>query len=773
MIAGAAAAIRAGSGDGHQGARIDAHRVGADLRLAAPAAAIWVGTLLGLHVGVRRAVGVATLAAGIAVLSLLRGSPRAAVIGIGAGSAAVALSMMAVRVHARNSSPLFGLAAARATVSAEAVVSSDPAPIASAPAAAHLVSVRLTLRTLSAGGRSWQLSGSVLVFASGADWSRLLPSQRIAVAGKAASADRSTLMVAVLSARGPPRLIGGPSATQRMAGRLRSGLRQAAGVLPTGARGLLPGLVDGDTSGMSQDLTADARTAGLTHLTAVSGANVAIVCGAVLLVCGAVGLGPRTSAAATAVALVGFVVLARPSPSVLRAAVMGGVALVALATGRSRAAMPALSASCGLLVLVEPQLASSVGFGMSVAATLALLLIAPAWTRVLVAHGVPVRIAQMLCVAAAAHLVSAPLIAAISGRVSLVAIPANMLVEPAVAPATVLGLLAAVSEPWSAHAGELFAWLAGWPVRWIVLVAHRAAGFPDAAVAWPSGARGAVLLAVGLYAIAVALRSALVRRLTLVPALAAIVVAIPVRAAAPGWPPAGWIFVACPVGEADAYLLNAGDGSGVLVDTGTDGRGLAACLSAAGVHRLRLVALTDYRPGHVGGIGVALRSAGVALMGPEPVGGSTGWQPVATAAAAHSLVIAHPARGREVPVGSWRLQIVDSGRGAVVLRAAGYGHTVLFAQSAGLTAQAALVGERADVLVVPDHGSASGTDPGFVAAVAPTVGVVSAPAGNRYGEPAASVSRALGQAPLWRTDSSIAVCTSGAGLRVLARSRGP
>jgi competence protein ComEC len=185
--------------------------------------------------------------------------------------------------------------------------------------------------------------------------------------------------------------------------------------------------------------------------------------------------------------LVAFVVVARPSPSVLRAALMGAAGLVSLATGRAGRALPVLSATTLVLLSVDPGLAGDAGFALSVLATAALLLVAPGWARGLTRLHVPPVVAESVAVAAAAHLVTAPVIAALSGRVSLVAVPANVLAEPVVAPATVLGFGAAVVGPASSDAARLLAWLAGWPCRWLVGVADRLGGVAGAAVSWPAG----------------------------------------------------------------------------------------------------------------------------------------------------------------------------------------------------------------------------------------------------------------------------------------------
>src|SRR2546423_1395181 len=180
---------------------------------------------------------------------------------------------------------------------------------------------------------------------------------------------------------------------------------------------------------------AEFCAAGLSHLVAVSGTNVAILCGVVLGLARLARLGPRTAVVLAAVVLIGFVVLCRPSPSVLRAAVMGAVALLALVLGRRRSAMPALCAAVLALLVADPSLGSDPGFALSVLATGALVLLAPAWVEALRRRGVPAGIAEAVVVPAAAHVVTAPVVAGLSGQMSLVAILTNLLAAPAVGPA--------------------------------------------------------------------------------------------------------------------------------------------------------------------------------------------------------------------------------------------------------------------------------------------------------------------------------------------------
>lgn len=422
--------------------------------------------------------------------------------------------------------------------------------------------VDATVTALHDGALVRRLDASVLLFAPEEGWRDLLPGRPVRTEARVAPPQSGDEVVAVLSARGPPTVLGDTAGWQRVAGGLRNGLAEsAARVLDPRPAGLLPGLVVGDTRGMDPVLDEDFRRAGLAHLTAVSGANVAITIAAVLWPLRRRAVDRRVQAAVGSAALVCFVVLARPEPSVVRAAAMGAVTLLALASGRVRMAVPALAAAVCVLLLLDPGLARDPGFALSVLATAAIVLLAPGWSRRLRERGWPAPVADALAVSAAAGLATAPLIAALSGTVSLVSLPANLLAAPAVAPATVLGLLATLVAPALPPVADLLVRGAGWPTRWLVLVAERAAQLPDAAPGWPAGLEGAVLLAAILLGGSWALwRFRRLRPLALAVLLGLVVIGWPVRQAVRGWPPPGTVVVACDVGQGDALVLPTGPG---------------------------------------------------------------------------------------------------------------------------------------------------------------------------------------------------------------------
>jgi competence protein ComEC len=522
-----------------------------DLRLAVGAVAAWVVAALALSGGVTRAIVLTAAAAAIGVLALAfhrRGRAVGAVIALAAFCVVLVLAPLAARLAITHNSTLTQLARQRTEVTADVTLTSDPHPLAAkGTAGSPRAAVEADVNGVVVAGRRIAAGGHVLILGPAGLWHDVLPGQRLAIDATLQPPLGGDLLTATLTAEAGPQFIGRPPWWQRGAGAIRSSMRAASATLPSEEAGLLPGLIDGDTTQLDPVLAEHFRIAGLTHLVAVSGTNCAIVVGAVLLIARRSRAGPRGCAIAGAIALLAFVAVARPSPSVLRAAVMAAIALWCMASGRERVAVPALSATALVLLVWQPQLAADAGFAMSALATAALLLIAPGWAEALRRRGVPGGLAEALAVAAAANVVTAPVIAAISGRISLISIPANLLAEPVVAAVTVIGFAAALVAPFSLPAGAFLAQLAGWPCRWLIWVANFFGGLHGATIAWPGGTPGGLaLLAVVLALLWVGRRAGARRSLTAF-AVVALVVLIPVRAAVAGWPPPGWIFVACDV----------------------------------------------------------------------------------------------------------------------------------------------------------------------------------------------------------------------------------
>ncbi|MFI6543795.1 ComEC/Rec2 family competence protein [Streptomyces prunicolor] len=638
-------------------------------------------------------------------------------------------------------------------------------------------------------------------------WLGLLPSARVKVTARLApsltSGDR---VAAVLRVRNQsvPEVVEGPSGAQRFAGRLRAGLREATDGLPGAARALLPGLVVGDTARITPELDEAFKETDLAHTLAVSGSNLTILLALLIGPPGLAqhierrGLAPRLGISLRATALLGgvltlgFVVVCRPDPSVLRAAACGAVALLALATGRRRSLIPALATAVLLLVLYDPWLARSYGFLLSVLATGALLTLAPRWSETLRRHRVPPRLAEALAAAAAAQALCAPVVAVLSARVSLVAVPCNLLAEIAVAPATVLGFAALATAPVAMPVAKVLAWGASWPTGWIADVARTGAALPGGGVDWPGSWTGALLLALAVAALVLVGRRLLkhpwlcgVCGLLL---LLIVVAPAPLTRVITGWPPPGWRFAMCDVGQGDATVLAAGKGTGVVVDAGPDPKLVDQCLRTLGITRIPLVVLTHFHADHVAGLPGVLRGRAVGAIETtsfeEPADQA---EFVRRAAAEQHIPITRAVAGEQRRTGPLSWQVLwppprpapdpdgpNDASVALLVRTAGLRLLLLGdleppAQQELLRSPAAALLGGVDVLKVAHHGSAY-QDPDLMRRVAPRLALISCGEHNVYGHPAPSTVaalRAMGAVVL-RTDvdGALAVGGAGDGLRV-------
>jgi competence protein ComEC len=738
---------------------------GPDLRLVPAAVLCWATAIAGLALGSGAALAMTLVGLFAALLALARPGPgrggrwRYPVLAA-CGCVAAVGALVVVQARQVETHPVRHAAEQGSAATLRLRVTGDPAPVRTGFGGPGQVLVTAEMTGAEVAGARWDTGGRVVLLAPADGWSEVLPGTGLTASGLLAPSTRPDLTVAVLRVRGPPSAATPAPWWQRGADVLRDGLRRAAGAaLSERPAGLLPGLAIGDTSTMSSALREEFRDTGLVHLTAVSGANVAIVVGAVFGLLGVLRAGPRTRVACAGLALLGFVVLVRPSPSVLRAAVMGTVGLVAVVAGRRRAAVPALAAAVIGLLLTDPGLGTDPGFALSVLATGALVLLAPGWTAALRERGVPPGLAEALTVPAAAHLVTAPVVAGLTGQMSLVAVVANVLAAPAVAPATVLGVLAAVVSPVSPAVAQLCVWVAGPAVGWLVAVAHQGAGIAGGSIRWPGGAAGGLLTAALVVAGLVLTRWRRFRALLAAVVLGLLLVLVPTRWVTPGWPVRGWAVVACDVGQGDALVVSTGEpGRAVLVDTGTEDGAADGCLDRLGVVALPLVVLSHLHADHVGGLAAVLdgRSVGAVAVGPvhDP---TWAYARVRAAAAAAGAPVVELRVGQSLGWPGLRLDVlgpvrpppaVDGDDGtavndvSLVLRAHTAVGRVLLTGDVELLAQAELVASgadlRAEVLKVPHHGSRYSSN-AFLAAVAPRLALVSVGAGNSYRQPNAGV----------------------------------
>lgn len=720
---------------------------------------------------------------GLLVLSL-------AAAGLLCGSASLHLARAAV-------GPVPGWAEERAVTRVELVITAGPRLVTRGDERPSLVVLEATVVEAAARGSSARVSTPVLVLApADQGWEQVRWRSRVAAAGRWGPADPGERTLAVLTPRGPPQLVAGPSVLLRTADHVRDRFREALAPLPPDARGLVPGLVIGDTSLTPPDLTEAMRATGMTHLSAVSGSNVAIVMGGVAVLLARVGAPRRWRTPLVLAALGAFILLCRPEPSVLRAGVMGSVGLLALTSGRRRASLPALAAAVVVLLCVDPWLATSYGFALSTLATLGLVLWARPWGEGM-ARLLPARlgiVGRAAAIPLAAQVVCGPVIVLIQGSITTVAVVANLLAAPLVAPTTLLGVVAACIAPVSVEGSRVVCWLAAGPAWLLGQIARWAARLPYGTVEWVDGPAGAWLL---LAATLVVLLTGpwWVTRLRRSPVWSAALAGALLTWCWPtpslrAWPPPGWVAVGCDVGQGDAVVIPTDEGGAVVVDVGPDPPALSRCLRDLGITRVDLLVLTHFHADHVAGLPgllgqVPVDQAWTTAVRDPPQAADRALAALAAAGAQVHEVTA----GRRVDVRGVAVEVLGPGarpvqggspanNASVVLEVNSGGTRMLLTgdvePEAARAVRDVVVGRDYDVLKVAHHGSAA-QDEELVRGARAEVAIIGVGADNTFGHPAPStlsLLRSTGTLVL-RTDldGDVAVLRDDDG-RLLVQRRG-
>jgi len=583
-----------------------------------------------------------------------------------------------------------------------------------------------------------------------------------------------------LDARSPPEVVAPAGRLLAATNVVRARVRAAAGRhLGADEAALLAGLVTGDTRGTSEERTDQFAAAGLSHLVAVSGSNVALVVAGVTGLLGAVGVGARGRRWAVAAAVLWFAVLVRAEPSVLRAALMALLVLVAGAGGRGTETRHVLGSGVLLLLLVDPLLAGQLGFALSVTATAGVLLLAPA-----VAERLPLPRGAALLVGASvgAQVGVAPVLLALPDGVPLASLPANLVAVPAAAVASAIGVVTALVAQVTVPGAGLVAVLA-WPALRVVLWAAEAFAAGPRLEAADLASPAAALLVAALVLRRRAPRVAVVAVLGVV-----LVAGFPLVRPEPGV--AALSVTALDVGQGDAILVEAPAGGGrpagrMLVDGGPDPDAAVDALRARGVRRLDAVVLTHPHADHSEGLPAVLAAldVGAVLVGPRPLAPDTALSAVETSAAAerHGVPVVVVADGHRAALGGAEVEVLgppadgslgdDANENSLVLRVAADGTVALLTGDAEEEAQRRLLRHHrerlaADVVKVPHHGGATNAS-GFLAAVGARTALVSVGEGNDYGHPAPETLRDLGAATVLRTDR-FGTVTAPAGRRPAA-----
>jgi competence protein ComEC len=582
------------------------------------------------------------------------------------------------------------------------------------------------------------------------------------------------------------RIVGRRGGIGGVGDRLRAHVEETLARGTTGERRqLLAGIVLGEDSAIDRELRDAFQASGLMHLLAVSGQNVAIVAFGVVLAARILGLGRLVGEALAIAVVLSYALAVGWQPSVVRAAVAGVLASLAWLVARPRDRWHALAVGALVLLVWMPQSALEPGFQLSFAAVATIFLVVPRLSGVPEAYPVPRGLWDVLVVAAACGLVTAPIVWLHFGQVALWTVPANVAAEPAMPPLISLSLAAAAVEPLSPGVATALAWLAGWCAWWIALVARVVASWPSAQISSPL----AIAVAFGVVGAAL-----LVRRLprygrpTALAAIASVALTLAVAAWAtrpqPSWePPAGLRVTFLDVGQGDSALLEV-PGGAVLVDEGPPEADVVGQLRSLGLRSLTAIVLTHPQRDHIGGAAAVLDGLAVGTVADPGIEAPSADHDAAVAAArgrSVPIVVVHA--GEVFRIGKLRLRILwpddpglpseDPNQHAVVALASFGSTDVLLTADAESDVTSRLPLRPLEVLKVAHHGSEDPGLPDLLRVLRPEIAVISVGVNNEYDHPRPETLAALAAQPglrTFRTDENGRVVVESDGRTVTVRS---
>lgn len=512
---------------------------------------------------------------------------------------------------------------------------------------------------------------------------------------------------------------------------------------------LMPGVVMGDNSRLDPELVENMRTMGLSHLTAVSGAHVSIVLAAAMALIG--GRRPKLAGAGSLVLLVGLVTLVGPQPSVLRAGTMAAFICISVMSKRPASAIPLLSITVMVFSLVDPGLARSLGFQLSVVATGAIVVFGYQLRKQL-SRGMPYAVAEIISLPLIAGLATMPLLVGVQQTASVWTVLANALVAPAVAPLMLTGLAGVLILPLSSDLAAPLLTLCEICTWWIEKVTRTL-------ISWPGS--GISLSAAFLTNFSVLLVLIIGSQLRTTIAAVTLLASCVLLATVSGYPqssngiPNNWQAVQCDVGQGSALLVRGLSGV-ILIDVGPQDGDIQSCLRQAEVAELKLVILSHYDSDHVRGLDQVLYTAQVSQIWVSPNQEPTAnYQWVHQLANEHHIPVAEATFGNEIPgaeiIGP---QNIRGGRenanadSLVVKAQTASGLRILALADAPAERQSQLqIKQPVDAVVVGHHGAADQSDK-LAAQLKPTVTLFSV-GDNSYGHPTPTALRTW-QAPVQR-----------------------
>jgi competence protein ComEC len=609
----------------------------------------------------------------------------------------------------------------------------------------------------------YKLRVPIRVMTSKQSVTTLLPGQRFSAEGRIV-ASKEARVAALVVIKDDIEIQTQPSRWASALGAIRLGLRSLSGDGNAGA--LIPGMVLGDTSKQSVEFKNSMRRSGLTHLVAVSGANFALVSAFVLWMMQFLFARMKFRLSATAISLIAFIALVRPSPSVLRAAAMAAVLLVAQGTKKGRDSLPALGFAMAAVVVVDPWQARDAGFALSVLATAGLLLFAPVLIEKLSIH-LPGKLAQALAPPIAATVFCSPIIVALSGYLAPMSVIANLLAAPFVAPITIVGFIAALFSPFAPLISTVLIWFIRFPAGAIALIAHWASSFP--VLTLQSGKIGFLIIA------SFTLGSWLLKKWFKHIIVFTLVILISITWLQ-RWPGGDWQVANCDIGQGDSMVINLGNHRGIVIDVGPDPVAEDRCLKALGIKEIPLLILSHFHADHVAGLTGAIKNRAVGQVWVS-VNSAPLIESAKAQAALKGVEMIKAVRGMSARVGTLTIRVLWPTLSATSFEEMpGDGSqinnssiaTLITSDAFSLFAGGDLEPPVQEILVkdvgpvdiykVCHHGSRY-QDLAFMSALHPRISIISVGAGNTYGHPAVQTLQALARlgSEVLRTDIDGAV----------------
>jgi competence protein ComEC len=609
----------------------------------------------------------------------------------------------------------------------------------------------------------YKLRVPIRVMTSKQSITTLLPGQRFSAQGRIV-ASKEARVAALVVIKDDFHILTPPSRWASALGAIRLGLRFLSGDGNAGA--LIPGMVLGDTSKQSVEFKNSMRRSGLTHLVAVSGANFALVSAFVLWMMQFLFARMKFRLSATAISLIAFIALVRPSPSVLRAAAMAAVLLVAQGTKKGRDSLPALGFAMAAVVVVDPWQARDAGFALSVLATAGLLLFAPVLIEKLSIH-LPGKLAQALAPPIAATVFCSPIIVALSGYLAPMSVIANLLAAPFVAPITIVGFIAALFSPFAPLISTVLIWFIRFPAGAIALIAHWASSFP--VLTLQSGKIGFLIVA------SFTLGSWLLKKWFKHIIVFTLVILISITWLQ-RWPGGDWQVANCDIGQGDSMVINLGNHRGIVIDVGPDPVAEDRCLKALGIKEIPLLILSHFHADHVAGLTGAIKNRAVGQVWVS-VNSAPLIESAKAQAALKGVEMIKAVRGMSARVGPLTIRVLwptlsarsfeeMPGDGSQINNSSIA--TLITSDAFSLFAGGDLEPPVQEILVkdvgpvdiykVCHHGSRY-QDLAFMSALHPRISIISVGAGNTYGHPAVQTLQALARlgSEVLRTDIDGAV----------------